>query len=98
MSIEENVRNFIVENFIFDENPTPLDNTQSFLESGIIDSTGMLELVSFIEENYSIKMEDEELIPDNLDSVNNVVSYISRKKQLTVDGLQLTARKKPFSL
>ena len=86
MSIEENVRNFIVENFIFDDNPDPFDNTQSFLESGIIDSTGMLELVSFIEENYSIKMEDEELIPDNLDSVNNVVSYISRKKQLTVNS------------
>ena len=79
MSIEENVRSFIVENFIFDDNPDPLDNTQSFLESGIIDSTGILELVSFIEENYSIKMEDEELIPDNLDSVNNVVSYINRK-------------------
>ena len=79
MGIEEQVRNFIIENFIFDDNPTPLDNTQSFLESGIIDSTGMLELVSFIEENYAIKMDDEELIPDNLDSVNNVVNYINRK-------------------
>ena len=79
MNIETEVRNFIVETFIFDDNDELFDNTQSFLETGIIDSTGMLELVSFIEEQFNIKMEDEELIPDNLDSVNNVVNYINRK-------------------
>ncbi len=79
MDIEQTIRNFIIENFIFDENPDQLKNDQSFLESGIIDSTGMLELVSFIEEHYDIKMEDEELIPDNLDSVNNVVKFINKK-------------------
>jgi acyl carrier protein len=79
MTIEETIRNFIIDNFIFDAQSGGLDNAQSFLETGIIDSTGMLELVSFIEENYSIKMEDEELIPANLDSVNNVVRYIERK-------------------
>ena len=79
MNIEDNIRTFVIENFIIDENPDQLEKDQSFLESGIIDSTGILELVSFIEEHYSIKIEDEELIPDNLDSLNNVVKFINKK-------------------
>ena len=79
MTIEENIRNFIVENFIFEPGQGNFDNTQSFLETGIIDSTGILELVSFIEEHYGIKIEDEELIPDNLDSISNVVRFINKK-------------------
>jgi len=81
MNIKENVRNFIVETFIFDDSGEQLDNEQSFLETGVIDSTGMLEL-----EEFNIKMDDEELIPSNLDSVNNVVNYINNKKKLTVAG------------
>ena len=79
MNSEQTIKNFIIDNFIIDDNPDQLENDQSFLESGIIDSTGILELVSFIEEHYNIKIEDEELIPDNLDSVNNVVKFISKK-------------------
>ena len=79
MSAELTIKNFIIENFIIDESTATLDNDQSFLESGIIDSTGILELVSFLEEHYTIKIEDEELIPGNLDSVNNVVGFINRK-------------------
>lgn len=79
MNIEQSIKNFIIENFIIDGNTDQLDLDQSFLESGIIDSTGILELVSFIEEQYSITLEDEELIPDNLDSVNNVVKFINKK-------------------
>ena len=79
MNLEQTIKNFIIENFIIDDTPEPLNHAQSFLESGIIDSTGMLELVSFIEETFDIKIEDEELIPDNLDSVNNVVKYINKK-------------------
>ena len=79
MSTEHTIKNFIIENFIIDGSTATLDNDQSFLESGIIDSTGILELVSFLEEHYTIKIEDEELIPGNLDSVNNVVSFINRK-------------------
>ena len=79
MNIEEELRNFILENFIIDENPSQLDKNQSFLESGIIDSTGILELVSFIEEHYHITVEDEDLIPDNLDSLNNVINFINKK-------------------
>jgi len=79
MSTEHTIKNFIIDNFIIDGSTTTLDNDQSFLESGIIDSTGILELVSFLEEHYTIKIEDEELIPGNLDSVNNVVGFINRK-------------------
>ena len=79
MNVEHTIKNFIVENFIIDGNTDQLDHDQSFLESGIIDSTGILELVSFIEEQYNITIEDEELIPDNLDSVNNVVKFIGNK-------------------
>ena len=79
MNLEQDIRNFVTENFIFDGNEDQMDNSQSFLETGIIDSTGMLELVSFIEEQFNIKMEDDELIPENLDSVNNVVNYITKK-------------------
>ena len=62
-------------------NPSELADTDSLLDKGIIDSTGVLELVGHIEENYEIKIEDEELVPDNLDSVNNLVKYIQKKKQ-----------------
>ena len=79
MNIEQAIKNFIVENFIIDGDVNQIDLDQSFLESGIIDSTGILELVSFIEEQYSITLEDEELIPDNLDTVNNVVKFIGNK-------------------
>ena len=79
MNVEQTIKNFIIENFIIDENTDRLDHDKSFLESGIIDSTGILELVSFIEEHYNISVEDEELIPDNLDSVSNVVNFINKK-------------------
>jgi acyl carrier protein len=56
-----------------------LQDSDSLLDKGIIDSTGVLELVGFIEEHYRITIEDEELVPDNLDSVNNLVKYIEKK-------------------
>jgi len=72
------VRGFIVENFLFgDENGVKDD--MLFLDEGIIDSTGILELVSFLEEEFSISVEDEELVPENLGSINNVVAYLQKK-------------------
>lgn len=60
-------------------NPEDLSNNSSLLELGIIDSTGVLELVGFLEEKYSIQVEDSDLIPDNLDSLDNLVNYLSNK-------------------
>lgn len=74
----ETVREYVIENFLFGDDSQLKEDT-SFLESGIIDSTGILELIQFIEETYDIRIEDEELIPENLDSLINVVQYIERK-------------------
>jgi len=57
-----------------------LKDDSSFLEEGVIDSTGVLELVGFLEENYEIKVEDEELIPENLDSIKNICAYLETKR------------------
>ena len=79
LAIEQQIQNFIIENFLFGDASTGLKNSDSFLEGGIIDSTGVLELVSHLEETYGIKVEDEELIPENLDSIANVSGFIQRK-------------------
>ena len=76
--LKDKIRSFIVDNFLFG-NDDGLTDSASFLEEGIIDSTGILELVSYIEEEFLFSIEDEELIPENLDSINNVVNYIEKK-------------------
>jgi len=76
------IRRFIIENFLYGQGDGSLRDDDSFLEKGIIDSTGVLELVAFIEENFGIKVEDEELIPENLDSIDNLVTFINSKKSL----------------
>ena len=75
---KDKIRAFVVENFLFGSDENLEDNT-SFLDEGIIDSTGILELVNFLEEEFSITVEDEELIPENLDSINNVTAYLVQK-------------------
>ena len=72
------VRNFIIENFLFGE-LGQLKNDTSFLGSGTIDSTGILELVSFLEETFAIEIDDEEIIPENLDTLNNIGQFLERK-------------------
>jgi acyl carrier protein len=78
MPTREIIRRFIHENFILDEGDH-LKDEDSLLEKGVIDSTGVLELVAFIEEKYGITVEDEELIPENLDSIRNIIDFIWRK-------------------
>ena len=79
MSVEEKVRNYILENYLFTEDQSELNNEDSFLDKGIIDSTGILEVIFFLEEEFSISVDDDEMIPENLDSVNNIVKYINSK-------------------
>lgn len=78
--MREEVREFIFKNFLFDDSGDSLDDNDSFLEKGIIDSTGMLELVAFLEEKFGVRIEDDELVPENLDSVARLVDFITRKK------------------
>jgi len=86
MQIENEIRKFIVENFILD-GENNLSNEDSLLEKGVIDSTGVLELVAFIEEKYQFKIKDEELIPENLDSIKNISQFIQNKLNVSREGL-----------
>jgi acyl carrier protein len=80
MEYAKTIRDFVIENFLFGDSTAVEDNGSSFLENGIIDSTGILELVTFLEETFEITIEDEELIPENLDSIENVVQFLERKR------------------
>lgn len=78
-NIKQKLKVFIREKFLIGYKDAALDDNDSFLEKGIIDSTGVLELVNYIEDTFSIKIEDEELIPDNLDSLNKLEIFIKKK-------------------
>jgi acyl carrier protein len=77
-SIQYKIRNFIVENFLFGDDKG-LENDTSFLEEGIIDSVGILELVEFIDNEFHITIADDELLPENLDSIKNISKFIGTK-------------------
>ncbi|CDN52463.1 Acyl carrier protein [Neorhizobium galegae bv. officinalis bv. officinalis str. HAMBI 1141] len=77
-AIENSVREFIAENFLFRAD-AEVSNNQSLLESGVIDSTGVLELIAFLEQTYGITVADEEIVPENLDSIDNMTSYLTTK-------------------
>ena len=81
--IEQQMRQFIVDNFLFGDTESKFSNDDSFLDREIIDSTGVLELVAFLEEKYEIKIKDNELVPANLDSINCLVRFIDRKSRET---------------
>ena len=79
MDRKETMREFITSNFLKGDESKTLDDDASFLEEGIIDSVGVVELVAFLEVTFSIRVEDEEIIPENLDSVNNLIAYVQLK-------------------
>ena len=79
MEIEAKIKDMIIRNFMAGEKNPQLSTDVSFLEKGIIDSTGVLELVSLLERIFDIKVKDEELVPDNLDSINSLVKFVSQK-------------------
>ena len=78
MNYANEIRDFVVSNFLFGD-AGPLQNDTSFMGGGILDSTGILELVSFLETKYSIRVETEEMLPSNLDSVNNTAQFLASK-------------------
>ena len=81
MSVRQKLRTFILENYLFTDDSTALADRDSFLAQGILDSTGILEVIFFIEEQFSIKVDDEEMIPENLDSIDHLVAFIDRKQK-----------------
>lgn len=74
------VREFIKDNFMYRDDRADLADTESLLDAGLIDSTGILELVAFIETEFSIQMADTDIVPDNLDSVETIVRYVAGKR------------------
>jgi acyl carrier protein len=91
-TIAREIKDFVVTNFLFGQQGAGLADDQSFLESGVIDSTGVLELVAFLEQRYGIAVADRELLPENLDSVQNVSRFVARKletPQLDKQGAQV---------
>lgn len=78
--MEQEIRDFLAANFFLGEDPAALQNSSSLIETGVIDSTGVLELVGFLEDTYGIRIEDDDLIPDNLDSIDNILKFVTRKR------------------
>ena len=78
-SVESVVREFIVSNFLFGDTERKLSDDDSLLEHEIVDSTGIMELVLFLEEKYGIEIDTSELVPANLDSISRVAAFIGRK-------------------
>jgi acyl carrier protein len=77
----DEIRSFVIENFLFG-NGERLADTTPLLESHIIDSTGVLEIVSFLEQRFGIQVEDDELVPENLNSILSISAYLERKNSL----------------
>jgi acyl carrier protein len=79
MDVKDQIKKYIAENFLFSSNGFTLDDDESFLEAGVVDSLGVVELVSFVEENFHVQVPDDDIVPDNFDSVDNLAAYISRR-------------------
>jgi acyl carrier protein len=79
MSIETQIKDYIARNLLFSDNGFPYGDEVSFLEEGIVDSIGVMELVAFVEENFSVKVDDLDVTPENFDSVSRMAAYIRRK-------------------
>lgn len=77
--IEQKIRQFITDNFLFREDRASLTDDESLLETGVIDSTGVLELVAFLESEFGLAVADAEIVPENLDSISRIVSYVKGK-------------------
>ena len=80
MTMKKTIRQYILENILFTEDESALQDDDSFLAGGIIDSTGVLEIILFIEETFGIKVNDDEMLPVNLDSVDKLVAFIKHKQ------------------
>lgn len=78
-NVRDQVRNYISDNFLMGLQDAAITDYTSFLDLGIIDSTGVIELIAFLEETYDIRVEDTEMIPDNLDSLEAIDRYVARK-------------------
>ena len=82
--IEAQIKQYVVDNFVFGGDPDEITPETSFMENGIIDSLGVLTLISFVEETWGIVVADEDVIPENFDSVRSLTNYVSSKLSTSV--------------
>lgn len=78
--VKEQVRQYILKNFLFSNDATALQDDASLIQSGVIDSVGVLELIMFLEEQLHVEVVEQEMIPENLDSVQRIVAFVARKR------------------
>jgi acyl carrier protein len=79
MTIDTEIKDYIAKNLLFSDNGFPYSEEASFLEEGIVDSVGVMELVAFVEEKFGLKIDDADVTPDNFDSVSRLAAFIRRK-------------------
>ncbi len=82
--MREQLRSYILENFMFGSSPEELDDNDSLLETGVLDSTGVLELVLHLEQTYGIAVDGNELVPENIDTVNRLQTLLEKKGVVVV--------------
>ncbi len=80
MELRQQIRGFVVENFLFGDGAPLRDDQMSLLDNGIMDSVGVMELVAFLEGDLGLGIDDQELVPENLDSIDNLVGFVTRKR------------------
>jgi acyl carrier protein len=80
-ALRSSIRDFLLENYLFTNDTSAIGVDDSLLGRGIVDSTGMLEVIFFIEEKLGVKVKDEEMIPDNLDSINKIASFVEARRK-----------------
>ena len=80
-SLRDRIQKFILENYLFTNDANALGLDDSLLGRGIVDSTGMLEIIMFIEEQLGVTVKDEEMVPENLDSVNRIAAFVESKRK-----------------
>lgn len=79
MDTKQKIRKYVLDNYLFTDDESALGDDDSFLEKGIIDSTGILEIIYFLEDEFGVAMSDEEMTPENLDSVTRIADFVERK-------------------
>ncbi len=84
--IQKDVREYVIENLLMGDEEADFSDKQSFLDTGLVDSTGILEIINFLEDEYEIEIEDDEMVPENLDSVENIAAFVERKKNNNLGG------------
>ena len=80
LSLRDTIKQFILSNLLIESSHTSINGSDSFLKKGIIDSMGMIQLVTFVQKHYGIRVEPREVVPDNFDSLENIERYIRSKK------------------